>query len=233
MLIYFLSIIKFSISGIFNSGFEELDKTFLIGNINHVQRLNRWTENQIGQFEVFIEDYETLDDISMEIYSNTSAILNSKTIEQKYQLIFEWIKIFDKNTFGIIVMMIMVGVINMITALLVLILERTRMIGILKALGCSNWRIQKVFIYVSSYLAICGLILGNLVGITLLLIQKYLSPIRLDPSIYYVNKAPIEIDVFTIFNLNISTFIICITVLIIPSYLITKISPVKAIKFDS
>ena len=227
------NIIKFSISGIFNSGFEELDKTFLIGNINHVQRLNRWTENQIGQFEVFIEDYETLDDISMEIYSNTPAILNSKTIEQKYQLIFEWIKIFDKNTFGILVMMIIVGVINMITALLVLILERTRMIGIFKALGCNNWRIQKVFIYVSAYLAICGLILGNLVGITLLLIQKYLSPITLDPSIYFVNKAPIDIDVLTIFNLNISTFIICITVLIIPSYLIAKISPVKAIKFDS
>lgn len=227
------SIMKFNIVGIYNSGFEELDQTFLIGDLNHVQRLNRWSVNQIGQFEVFIDDYKDLDSKGVEVYSEIATSLNAETIEQKYPVIFEWIKIFDKNTYGIIIMMIIVGVINMVTALLVLILERTQMIGILKAMGSRSWSVQKIFIYTASYLAVTGLILGNAIGLSLLLIQKYLSPIQLDPSIYYVTKAPISIDLPTILILNISTFLICLATLVIPSYLIARISPVKAIQFDS
>lgn len=226
------SIIKFSVVGIFNSGFEELDKTFLIGDINHVQRLNRWKKDQIGQFEVFVEDYDNLEDKGIEVYAQTPSTLNAETIKQKYALIFEWISIFDKNTYGIIGMMIFVGVINMITALLVLILERTRMVGLLKALGSTNWSIQKVFLYVASYLSIIGLLAGNLVGLSLLFIQKYCSPITLDPSVYYVTKAPVFIDAQYIFGLNLMTFLMCLLVLVIPSYIITKINPVQAIKFD-
>ena len=224
---------KFNIVGIFNSGFDELDQTFLIGDLNHVQRLNRWSVNEIGQFEVFIDDYNDLDSKGAEVYSEIAASLNAETIEQKYPVIFEWIRIFDKNTYGIIIMMIIVGVINMVTALLVLILERTQMIGILKAMGSRSWSIQKIFIYTASYLAVIGLILGNAIGLSLLLIQKYLSPFQLDPSIYYVTKAPISIDLPAILILNISTFLICLATLIIPSHLIATISPVKAIKFDS
>ena len=227
------SIMKFNIVGIYNSGFEELDQTFLIGDLNHVQRLNRWSVNQIGQFEVFIDDYKDLDSKGVEVYSEIATSLNAETIEQKYPVIFEWIKIFDKNTYGIIIMMIIVGVINMVTALLVLILERTQMIGILKAMGSRSWSVQKIFIYTASFLALTGLILGNAIGLSLLLIQKYLSPIQLDPSIYYVTKAPISIDLPTILILNIFTFLICLATLIIPSYLIARISPVKAIQFDS
>ena len=226
------SIVKFWVAGIFNSGFEELDKTFLIGDINHVQRLNRWEKDQIGQFEVFVEDYNALDDKGIEVYAQTPSTLDAETIKQKYDLIFEWISIFDKNTYGIIGMMILVGVINMITALLVLILERTQMIGLLKALGSTNWSIQKVFLYVASYLSIIGLFVGNLVGLALLFIQKYWSPITLDPSVYYVTKAPVFIDVQYIFALNLMTFLVCLLVLVIPSYIITKINPVQAIKFD-
>ncbi|MDA0326412.1 MAG: FtsX-like permease family protein [Bacteroidetes bacterium] len=225
-------IVKFEIVGVFNSGFEELDQSFLIGDIKHVQRLNRWTKDQVGQFEVFIEDYSALDQKGEEVYTQTPSSLNAETIKQKYALIFEWISIFDKNTYGIIGMMILVGVINMITALLVLILERTQMIGVLKALGSTNWRIQKVFIYTASYLAISGLIIGNFIGLTLLFIQKYFSPITLDPSIYYVTKAPVYIDWTYILGLNLMTFLVCFLVLIIPSYLIAKINPVQAIKFD-
>ena len=226
------SIVKFSVVGIFNSGFEELDKTFLIGDINHVKRLNRWKKDQVGQFEVFVEDFNTLDDKGIEVYAQTPSMLNAETIKQKYALIFEWISIFDKNTYGIIGMMILVGVINMITALLVLILERTRMVGLLKALGSTNWSIQKVFLCVASYLSIIGLLAGNLVGLCLLFIQKYWSPIALDPSVYYVTKAPVFIDWEYIVGLNLMTFFVCLIVLIIPSYLITKINPVQAIKFD-
>ena len=226
------SIRKFKIVGIFNSGFEELDQTFLIGDLNHVQRLNRWSKDQVGQFEVFIQDYEDLDAKGLEVYAETPSTLNAQTVKQKYPVIFDWIAIFDKNTYGIIAMMILVGVINMITALLVLILERTQMIGILKALGSPSWSIQKVFIYTASYLAITGLILGNGIGLLILFIQKYLSPITLNPSVYYVSKAPVDINLWTILSLNLLTFVICVLVLIIPSYLIAKIAPVKAIKFD-
>ena len=226
------SIRKFKIVGIFNSGFEELDQTFLIGDLNHVQRLNRWSKDQVGQFEVFIQDYEDLEAKGLEVYAETPSTLNAQTVKQKYPVIFDWIAIFDKNTYGIIAMMILVGVINMITALLVLILERTQMIGILKALGSRSWGIQKVFIYTASYLAITGLILGNGIGLLLLFIQKYLSPITLNPSVYYVSKAPVDINLWTILCLNLLTFTICVLVLIIPSYLIAKIAPVKAIKFD-
>ena len=226
------SIRKFKITGIFNSGFEELDQTFLIGDLNHVQRLNRWSKDQVGQFEVFIQDYEDLEAKGLEVYAETPSTLNAQTVKQKYPVIFDWIAIFDKNTYGIIAMMILVGVINMITALLVLILERTQMIGILKALGSRSWSIQKVFIYTASYLAITGLFLGNGIGLLLLFIQKYLSPITLNPSVYYVSKAPVDINLWTILSLNLLTFTICVLVLIIPSYLIAKIAPVKAIKFD-
>lgn len=226
------SIRKFKIVGIFNSGFEELDQTFLIGDLNHVQRLNRWSKDQVGQFEVFIQDYEDLEAKGLEVYAETPSTLNAQTVKQKYPVIFDWIAIFDKNTYGIIAMMILVGVINMITALLVLILERTQMIGILKALGSRSWSIQKVFIYTASYLAITGLIIGNGIGLLLLFIQKYLSPITLNPSVYYVSKAPVDINLWTILCLNLLTFTICVLVLIIPSYLIAKIAPVKAIKFD-
>lgn len=226
------SISKFRIVGIFNSGFEELDQTFLIGDLNHVQRLNRWSKDLVGQFEVFIQDYDDLEAKGLEVYAETPSTLNAQTVKQKYPVIFDWIAIFDKNTYGIIAMMILVGVINMITALLVLILERTQMIGILKALGSRSWSIQKVFIYTASYLSITGLILGNTIGLLLLFIQKYLSPITLNPSVYYVSKAPVDINLWTILSLNLLTFAICVLILIIPSYLIAKIAPVKAIKFD-
>ena len=226
------SIRKFRIVGIFNSGFEELDQTFLIGDLNHVQRLNRWSKDLVGQFEVFIQDYDDLEAKGLEVYAETPSTLNAQTVKQKYPVIFDWIAIFDKNTYGIIAMMILVGVINMITVLLVLILERTQMIGILKAIGSRNWSIQKVFIYTASCLAISGLILGNGVGLLLLFIQKYLSPITLNPSVYYVSKAPVDINLWTILSLNLLTFAICVLILIIPSYLIAKIAPVKAIKFD-
>ena len=227
------SVMKFSIVGIFNSGFTELDKTFIIGDLNHIQRLNKWSKNQVGQFEVFIDDFDLLDVKGSEVYSEIPSMLDSQTIKQKYPVIFEWISIFDKNSYVIIAMMILVAVINMITALLVLILERTKMIGILKSLGCNNWSLQKVFLYMAGYLIVFGLSIGNFVGLFLILIQKYYSPISLNPSIYYVSVAPVQIDFLTIIFLNVLTFFICLFVMVLPSYLISKISPVKAIRFDS
>ncbi len=209
-----------------------MDEKFVIGDIRHVQRLNRWEEDQVGSFEVFIKDFSKIEEKGIEIYQAIPSKLNSQTVVQKYYSIFEWINIFDNNTYGIIGIMILVAGINMITALLVLILERTQMIGILKALGSSNWSIRKVFIYNATYLIGLGLLWGNIIGIGLLLAQKYFKLIPLDPSVYYVTEAPVYISLDYILLLNLGTFIVCLLMLLIPSIIITKISPVKAIRFD-
>ena len=188
------SFLKCDIVGIYNSGFQDLDKQYLIGNIRHIQRMNQWEEDQIGNFEVFIDDYSEIQQKGIEIYQNTPSTLNTQTVTDKYASIFEWIKIFDKNIYGIIGIMILVAGINMITALLVLILERTQMIGVLKALGSNNWSIRKLFIYNASYLILLGLFWGNILGLGLLFAQKYLKLFPLDPSVYYVTEAPVYIS---------------------------------------
>ncbi|MCF7560408.1 ABC transporter permease [Sabulilitoribacter multivorans] len=226
------NIIKYNIVGIYNSGFQDFDASYLIGDIRHIQRINNWEDDQIGSFEVFLNDYNEIEKKGVEIYQNTPSTLNTQTITDKYYSIFEWIKIFDKNIYGIIGIMILVAGINMITALLVLILERTQMIGILKALGSNNWSIRKLFIYNASYLILLGLFWGNLLGLSLLLAQKYFKLFPLDPSVYYVTEAPVYISFGYILALNLGTLILCLLMLLIPSYIITKISPVKAIRFD-
>ncbi|WP_412984237.1 ABC transporter permease [Pontimicrobium sp. IMCC45349] len=226
------SIMKYNIVGIYNSGFQELDQTYLIGDINHIQRLNKWEKDQVGGFELFIDDYNKLGDIGFEVYKSTPSNLDTQTVAQKYASIFEWISIFDKNIYGIIGIMILVAGINMITALLVLILERTQMIGVLKALGSNNWSIRKLFLYNASYLITLGLFWGNLLGLGLLFAQKYLKLFPLDPNVYYVTEAPVYINLSYILGLNIGTFILCLVMLLVPSYVITKISPVKAMRFE-
>ena len=225
-------IINFEIVGIYNSGFQELDEKFCIADLRHIQRLNKWKADQVGNFEVFIHDFSDIETVSNQVYKNTDSKLNATSITQKYYAIFEWIKIFDNNTYGIIAIMILVAGINMITALLVLILERTQMIGILKALGSSNWTIRKVFLYNASYLIGLGLFWGNVIGLGLLFTQKYFKLFPLNPDTYYVSNAPVYISWDYIILLNIGTFIACLLMLLIPSVIISKISPVKAIRFD-
>jgi len=226
------NIMTYTIVGIYNSGFKDFDKTYIIGDIRHLQRINKWNEDQVGHFEVFLEDYSELDEKYIEIYKNTPSTSNTQTVEQKYVSIFEWVKIFDKNIYGIIGIMIIIAGINMITALLVLILERTQMIGVLKALGSNNWSIRKVFLYNATYLIVLGLVWGNIIGLGLLFAQKFLKLFPLNPDVYYVAEVPVYISLGYILALNIGTFILCLLMLLIPSYIITKISPVKAIQFE-
>ncbi|MFK7834025.1 MAG: ABC transporter permease [Winogradskyella sp.] len=225
-------ILTYEVVGIYNSGFQELDEKFCIGDIRHIQRLNKWEADQIGNFEVFIDDFSEIDEKTLEVYKAIPSLMNANSITRKHYAIFEWIKIFDTNTYIIIIIMIIVAGINMITALLVLILERTQMIGILKALGSSNWTIRKVFLYNASYLIGLGLLWGNSIGIGLLYIQKHFKLFPLNPDTYYVTNAPVYISWDYIILLNIGTFIACLLMLLIPSIIISKISPVKAIRFD-
>ena len=222
----------FDIVGIYNSGFKELDEKFVISDIRHVQRLNKWSENQVGNFEVFIDDFEQIKIKGIEIYENIPSDLDAVTVEEKYVSIFEWIGVFDKNTYGIIGIMILVAGINMITALLALILERTQMIGILKSLGSNNWSIRKIFLYNATYLIGLGLFWGNLIGLGLLLTQKYFGVIPLNSAVYYVSEVPVYLSLSYVLILNLGTFIMCLLMLLIPSIIITKISPVRAMRFD-
>ena len=223
---------RFRISGIFNSGFQDFDATYIIGDIRHIQRINKWTPDQVGAFEVFVKDFNNIKTTGNQIYEQTSSSLDTKTIVEKYSYIFDWLQLFDFNIIVILAVMILVATINMVVALLVLILERTQMIGILKALGANNWTVRKIFLYNAFYLIIRGLFWGNLIGISILLIQQQFGIIQLNPENYYVNQAPVYINWGYIILLNLMTITICFLVLLIPSYIITKISPVKAIRFD-
>lgn len=221
----------FEIVGIYDSGFQEFDETYLIADIRHIRRLNKWDDTAIGHFEVFVEDFTTLDEKGQEIYRSIDSTLDARTIKQQFYSIFEWLGLIDFNIALIIGIMIIMAGINMITALLVLILERTQMIGILKALGSTNFSIRKVFLYNAAYLIAVGLFWGNLIGLGLLLLQKYFKLLPLNPETYYVTEAPVYIGWYVLY-INIGTLILCMLFLLLPSYIISRINPVKAIKFD-
>ena len=224
---------KFKIAGIYDSGFEEFDAKYVFTDIRHIQRVNKWQEDQVGNFEIFLYNFEDIDAKTKEIYGKTLSDLDTQNIKNKYFKIFEWIGLFDFNIALIIGIMIIVGGINMITALLVLILERTQMIGILKALGSANWSIRKVFLYNAAYLITIGLLWGNLFGLGFIWFQETYRVFKFpNPKEYYIDYIPVHIDFPTVLILNLGVLILCLLMLLIPSYIITKITPVKAIKFE-
>ncbi|RTY92527.1 ABC transporter permease [Flavobacterium sp. GT3R68] len=223
---------NFDVVGIYNSGFQEFDASYILGDIRHLQRINKWKPDEVGAFEVFVDDFANIESKGSEVYQQIASTLNTQTIVEKYYFIFEWLKLFDFNIIVILIIMIVVATINMVVALLVLILERTQMIGILKALGANNWAVRKIFLYNAFYLIVRGLFLGNGIGIGLVLIQQYFGIITLNPENYYVNVAPVTLNLGYILLLNIGTVVICLIVLLVPSFIITKISPVTAIRFD-
>ncbi len=224
---------RFTVVGIYDSGFEEFDSTYVFADIRHIRRMNRWEDDEVGNFEIFLENFDDIEVKSAEIYGKTLSTLDTQTIMGKYYKIFEWIGLFDFNIAIIIGIMIIVGGINMITALLVLILERTQMIGVLKALGTNNWRIRKIFLYNATYLIGVGLFWGNLIGLSFIWIQDQYRLFKFpNPKEYYIDYIPVSIDVPTVLILNIGVLFLCLLMLLLPSVIVTKITPVKAIKFE-
>ncbi len=218
--------------GVYDSGFLQFDKLMLIGDIREIQHLNKWDQNQVGGFEVVLDDFDKIDEVGALVSDSISPMLESLTIKDNYPEIFAWLNLVSNNVWVIISFVLLIALINITTALLVLILERTQFIGILKALGGTNWSIQKIFLFNASYLVFKGMLIGNIVGLGLLLIQKYGKFLRLDPESYYISYVPVDFDITTMVILNVTTFILCFVVLIIPSIIITKIIPTKAIKFE-
>jgi lipoprotein-releasing system permease protein len=222
----------FKVQGIYKTGLEEYDSRFAIVDIRKIQQLMGWQENQVGGFEVFIEDIDDLDPLTNYIYyEQLPNDLYAEPINQKTPEIFQWLALQDINEVVILVLMVIVAIINMVTALLILILERTNMIGILKSLGSTNWSIRKVFLYYAAYIIGLGILVGNLVGLGLCFLQDRFHFIRLDEENYYLDYAPVDVNGWVILALNLGTLLVVLIFLIIPSYLVTRISPIKAIRF--
>jgi lipoprotein-releasing system permease protein len=221
----------FKIKGIFNIGVEEVDKTFVIGDLSLINRLNGWKPNEIGAYEMRVSDFEQVDYAADKLDEILPIKLKSFTVTEDYTTIFEWLKLIDVNSVIMLVLMIIVAVINMISALLIMILERTAMIGMFKAMGASNWNIQKIFLLNATYLIGLGLLLGNTLGLGLGYFQQHTHFFKLDPASYYMNFVPVQIEFTDVLLLNIGTLAVCMLVLLIPSMLVSKISPVKAIRF--
>ncbi len=223
---------KLHITGIYETGLSEYDKLFVIADIAQIQSLNKWKPNQIGGFEILIDNYNDLEKVSEYVYKNIPYDLNSKNIKQKDPQIFDWLSLMDMNVLIILILMVIVATINIISTFLILILERTSMIGLLKAMGTRNNSIRKVFLYTSMYLVFKGLLWGNIIALLFCLIQKYFGIITLPQESYYLTEVPIHLSFLHIFLLNAGTILICFLMLLIPSYIISKITPVKAIRFS-
>jgi lipoprotein-releasing system permease protein len=221
----------FHIVGIYNVGVEDVDKTFVIGDLSLIQRLNNWNPHEIGGYEVRVADFEQINPVNKFLNNILPPTLKSNTVSENNPNIFEWLKLLDINVQVMLVLMIVVAVINMISALLIMILERTSMIGIFKAMGANNWVIQKIFLYNAAYLVGIGLLLGNIFGLGISLFQSKTHFFTLDQASYYMTFVPIQINWLDVVLLNAGTMLVCLFVLLIPSMLVTRITPVKAIQY--
>jgi lipoprotein-releasing system permease protein len=222
---------QFKIKGIFSIGVEEVDKTFVIGALSLINRLNDWKPGEIGQYELRIADFDQVNYAANKLDDILPVKLKSRTVMEDYPTIFEWLNLLDVNSVVMLVLMVIVAVINMISALLIMILERTAMIGMFKAMGATNWNIQKVFLFNATYLIGLGLLLGNILGVGLGYFQQQTHFFKLDEASYYMTFVPVQFSLSDILLLNLGTLVICLLVLIVPSMLVSKISPVKAIRF--
>lgn len=222
---------KFQIEGIYNTGLGDVDKLLVFSDLKHIQRLNNWKSNQISGFEIELKNFDQLDQVESRVYRMLPYDLRVDSIVKKYIGVFLWLDLLNTNVYILLALMIMIGVIAMVSTLLILILERTNMIGVLKALGCKSLRIRKIFIYNAAFIIGKGMLYGNLVGLSLLLIQKYTGIFKLDPIAYFVDRVPVDFNLLWIIGLNIGTLVVCTFFMLFPSYIIGKISPSKAIRF--
>ena len=230
---------KFTVSGIYETSLEEFDKMYVFCDIGHIKRLNGWEDDQVSGFEIFIDDFDTLDEMTLAVRDAIGYQMHEDeeqfkvtNIRTKYPQIFDWLNFQDINVIIIIGLMLIVAGFNMISGLLILILEKTNMIGILKALGSQDITIRRVFLYQAAYLIGKGLLWGNLIGIGLAFIQLKTGLVTLDPSSYYIKTVPVNLDLIHILLLNAGTMAAILIMLLVPSKLISRITPVKAIRYD-
>ncbi len=230
---------KFTISGIYETSLAEFDQTFAIVDMKHIQSLNNWEEDQVSGLELEINRFSDLSDLTWDARSIAASFffddgsrLKVQSIVERYPQIFDWLKLQDLNVIIIIALMLIVAGFNMVSGLLILILDRTYMIGVLKALGSPNLSIRRIFMYQSSYLIFKGLLWGNAIGVGLCLLQKKYSIISLNPENYYLTTVPINLSFMYLFLINASAMLVIMLFLIVPSMLVSRISPAKTIQFN-
>jgi lipoprotein-releasing system permease protein len=230
---------KFTISGIYETSLEEFDKVYVFCDISHIKKLNGWKDDQVSGFEIFIDDFDRLDEMYGAVsdavgYKISSEEDNFKviSIRKKYPQIFDWLNFQDVNVIIIILLMLIVAGFNMISGLLILILEKTNMIGVLKALGSDDRTVRRIFLYQAAWLIGKGLLWGNIIGIGLALLQLKTGLITLDPTSYYIKTVPVNLDILHVILLNAGTMAVILAMLLVPSNLISRITPVKAIRYD-
>ncbi|RLD50723.1 MAG: ABC transporter permease [Bacteroidetes bacterium] len=229
---------RFNICGIYKTGMDELDKMIAICDIRHIQKINNWSTDQISGFEIFIDDFVNPEEMTQKVQDEVASVISEdgsmlqvSNYLRDNTFIVQWLKLSDTNVAVILTLMIIVSVLSMIAALLTIILERTTMIGILKALGADNSKIISIFLYNGMFLILKGLIIGNVLGFIILVLQKYLKLIPLNPDLYYVNSVPVDLNFLNFLLLDIGTLIISVFVLILPALLVAKIHPAKTINF--
>ena len=236
LVIYFIQnparVRKFKVSGIYKTALSEFDDITAIADLNHLIKLNNWNTNQIGGYEIKTKDFDNVSSYTSKIDELIDFDLKAQNSKDLNPQIFDWLRLQDFNVVIILILMLLVGCVNMVTSLLIIILEKSKFIGVLKAIGLSNWNIRKIFIYNSLYILLNGLFWANLVVILFTFFQKRFHLISLDETIYFMSSVPVKFDVFSMFIINIGTIIICYLVLIIPTILIAKISPAKSIRFE-
>lgn len=230
---------KFTVTGIYDTGFLDYDKLFVIADIKQVRRLNGWDADEVSGLELLVDDYDRLDQTTEDVYfalaeqsDRNGHVFYTRSIKELTPMIFSWLDVLDINVVVILVLMLSVAGFTMISGLLIIILERTNLIGILKALGESNTGIRKIFLYVSFFLIGKGMLWGNVIGVSLCVLQSYFHVIKMDPSIYYLDAVPIDLSLISLILLNVGTLIVSMLMMLGPSYLITKIEPAKSIRFD-
>lgn len=221
----------FNVTGIYKTGLAEYDERYVITDITHIQRLNGWDANQVAGFEVFVDDFERLEQLDDVVYHSIGNELFSATVMELQPQIFDWLELQNTNVRVIILLMLVVAGFNMISALLIMIIERVYMIGTLKSIGMNDGNIRNIFIYQALYLTGVGLFWGNLIGIALCLVQQHLGIITLDEASYYVKVVPINLEITHVLVLNIGTLFFCFLMLLLPSMVVSRIQPLKAIRF--